>query len=78
MKIIKDIVISTTEPTVNNVGWLKPVNGFFMLFFFGEGGWMPVKSSAKGADMELQYIQDVPDIITGILRYGKGKENFRK
>lgn len=35
MKTVKDIVISVSEPTVNNVGWLKPLsNGAFMLFFF--------------------------------------------
>lgn len=35
MKTVKDIVISVSEPAVNNVGWLKPLsNGAFMLFFF--------------------------------------------
>lgn len=34
MKTVKDIVISTSEPPANNVGWLKPLlNGTFMLFF---------------------------------------------
>lgn len=35
MRTVKDIVISISEPLVNNVGWLKPLsNGTFMLFFF--------------------------------------------
>ena len=43
MKIVKDIVISTSEPPVNNVGWLKPLsNGTFMLFFFSDKGWIPI------------------------------------
>lgn len=39
MKIVKDIVISVSEPPVNNVVWLKPLSdGAFMLFFFGDKG----------------------------------------
>lgn len=42
MKTVRDIVISRSEPPVNNVGWLKPLsNGAFMLFFFGNKGWTP-------------------------------------
>ena len=34
MKTVKDIVISTFEPPVNNVGWLKPLsNGTFYVVF---------------------------------------------
>lgn len=43
MKYIKDIVISISEPPVNNVEWLRPLsNGTFMLFFFGDSGWTPI------------------------------------
>ena len=61
MKTVKDIVISTFEPPVNNVGWLKPLsNGTFMLFFFSDKGWIPIESSGE---LKFQYIQEVPDII---------------
>ena len=66
MKTIKDIVISITEPPVNNVGWLKPLsNGAFMLFFFNEKGWTPISIESSG-ELKFQYIQEVPDIIIEI------------
>ena len=49
MKTVKDIVISRSEPPVNNVGWLKPLsNGTFMLFFFGDKGWTPISIESSG------------------------------
>nr|DAG99984.1 MAG TPA: hypothetical protein [Crassvirales sp.] len=64
MKIVKDIMISISEPPVNNVGWLKPLsNGTFMLFFFSDKGWIPIESSRE---LKFQYIQEVPDIIIEI------------
>ena len=66
MKTIKDIVISVSEPSVNNVGWLKPLsNGAFMLFFFNEKGWTPISIESSG-ELKFQYIQEVPDIIIKI------------
>lgn len=66
MKFIKDIVISISEPPVNNVGWLKPLsNGTLMLFFFGDKGWVPISIESSG-ELKFQYIQEVPDIITKI------------
>lgn len=66
MKTVKDIVISTFEPPVNNVGWLKPLlNGTFMLFFFGDKGWTPLTVDSAGK-LKFQYIQEVPDIIIEI------------
>lgn len=63
MKTVKDIVISTSEPPVNNVGWLKPLsNGTFMLLFFGDKGWTPISIESSG-ELKFQYIQEVPDII---------------
>lgn len=63
MKFIKDIVISTSEPPVNNVGWLKPLsNGTFMLFFFSDKGWIPISIESSG-ELKFQYIQEVSDII---------------
>ena len=63
MKTVKDIVISVSEPSVNNVGWLRPLsNGAFMLFFFNEKGWTPISIESQG-ELKFQYIQEVPDII---------------
>ena len=64
MKAVKDIIISEVEPPVNNVGWLKPLaNGNFMLFFFTRKGWMSVSGESL-EELKLQYIQEIPDIIT--------------
>lgn len=63
MRTVKDIVISTSEPSVNNVGWLRPLsNGACMLFFFNEKGWTPISIESSG-ELKFQYIQEVPDII---------------
>ena len=63
MKTVKNIVISISEPLVNNVGWLKPLsNGAFMLYFFNEKGWTPISIESSG-ELKFQYIQEVPDII---------------
>ena len=64
MKAIRDIIISEVEPPVNNVGWLKPLaNGNFMLFFFTRKGWMSVSGESL-EELKLQYVQEIPDIIT--------------
>ena len=64
MKTVRDIVISEVEPPVNNVGWLKPLsNGNFMLFFFTRKGWMSVSGESL-EELKLQYVQEIPDIIT--------------
>ena len=66
MMFIRDIVISISEPPINNVGWLKPLsNGTFMLFFFGDKGWTPLAVDSAGK-LKFQYIQEVPDIIIEI------------
>ena len=63
MRTVKDIVISVSEPSVNNVGWLRPLsNGAFMLFFFNEKGWTPISIESSG-ELKFQYIQEIPDII---------------
>lgn len=63
MKTIRDVIISTTEPSVNNVGWLKPLqNGTFMLLFFVKGKWTPTSQESVG-ELRFQHIQDIPDIV---------------
>ena len=45
MKIIKNIVLSLSEPTVLNVVWLKPLDsGTFDLLIY-DNGWKPIKST---------------------------------
>ena len=66
MKTVKDIVISRSEPPVNNVGQLKPLsNGTFMLFFFGDKGWTSISIESSG-ELKFQYIQEIPDITIKI------------
>ena len=66
MKTVRDIVISRSEPPVNNVGWLKPLsNGTFMLFFFSDKGWIPISIESSG-ELKFQYIQEIPDITIKI------------
>lgn len=66
MRTVKDIVISVSEPSVNNVGWLRPLsNGAFMLFFFNEKGWTPISIESSG-ELKFQYVQEIPDIIIEI------------
>lgn len=43
MKVVRNLLISSTEPTDANAGWLKPLpDGNFKLFFFNNGGWTPL------------------------------------
>ena len=66
MKNVTNIVISVSEPPINNVGWLRPLlNGTFMLFFFNEKGWTPISIESSG-ELKFQYVQEVPDIIVKI------------
>ena len=66
MTTVNNIVISVSEPPVNNVGWLRPLsNGTFMLFFFNEKGWTPISIESSG-ELKFQYVQEVPDIIVKI------------
>lgn len=79
MKLIKDIVISVTEPS-KNVGWLRPMpNGTFMLYVFGTKGWESLSGNQTQTEKEInfQFIQEIPDIIINI-QYGKNKKDFRK
>lgn len=59
MKVVRNLLISSIEPTDTNIGWIKPLpNGSFELLFFGSSGWVPVSGKIK-----FQYIEDIPDII---------------
>ena len=64
MKYIKDIIISSIEPPVNNVAWLQPqTNGTYKLFIYGDNGWTPLASDETGG-LSFEYVQDIPDIVT--------------
>lgn len=63
MKYIKDIIISTKEPPVNNVAWLQPqVNNTYKLFIYGNSGWVPLSSSGDSS-MQTEFIEEIPNII---------------
>ena len=65
MKIIKDIIISTSEPSVNNVAWLQPQpNNTYKLFIYGNKGWTPLSSSGgEGSNIQTEFIEEIPNII---------------
>lgn len=66
MKVVRNLLISSTEPTDTNVGWLKPLpDGNYKLFFFNNG-WTPILIDIKiesVGQLMFQYVQDVPNII---------------
>lgn len=46
---VKEIIISRTQPKINNVGWLIPLeDGTFKLKFFGANGWVDAASGVQG------------------------------
>lgn len=46
---VKEIIISRTQPEINNVGWLIPLeDGTFKLKFFGANGWVDAASGVQG------------------------------
>ena len=58
MKHIKDIIISNTEPPINNVAWLKPLsNGSFELSFFGSNGWTTFSATGVPEDLANDVIK---------------------
>ena len=66
MKVVRNLLISSTEPTDTNVGWLKPLpDGNFKLFF-NNGGWTPILidiTIESVGQLAFQYVGDVPDIV---------------
>ena len=65
MKIIKDIIISTSEPSINSVAWLQPLsNNTYKLFIYGNNGWTPLSSSGEeGSNIQTEFIEEIPNII---------------
>ena len=58
MKYIRNIVISNTEPPINNVAWLKPLsNGSFELSFFGSNGWTTFSATGVPEDLANDVIK---------------------
>ena len=63
MKYIKDIIISTKEPSINNVAWLQPqANNTYKLFIYGNNGWSAITSTPENT-ISTKFIKDIPDII---------------
>ena len=65
MKTIKDIIISTSEPSINSVAWLQPQsNNIYKLFIYGNNGWTPLSSSGEeGSNIQTEFIEEIPNII---------------
>ena len=80
MKIIKDIVISTSEPPVHNVGWLKPLsNRSFMLYFFGNNGWTSSSNEVQSdEDIPTIYVDDLKSMEGGLIKVWEIKSPTQK
>ena len=65
MKTVKNIVISRSEPPVNNVAWLQPQsNNIYKLFIYGNNGWTPLSfSGEEGSNIQTEFIEEIPNII---------------
>ena len=65
MKTVKNIVISRSEPPVNNVACLQPQsNNIYKLFIYGNKGWTPLSSSGgEGSNIQTEFIEEIPNII---------------
>ena len=65
MKIIKDIIISTSEPSINSVAWLQSQSkNTYKLFIYGNNGWTPLSSSGEeGSNIQTEFIEEIPNII---------------
>ena len=65
MKYIKDIIISTEEPPVNNIAWLQPQpNNTYKLLIYGSNSWAPISSSGDGGgNIQTDFIKEIPNII---------------
>ena len=80
MKTIRDIVISTSEPPVHNVGWLKPLsNGSFMLYFFGNNGWISTSNEVQSdKDIPTIYVDDLNSVEGGVIKVWEIKSPTQK
>ena len=65
MKIIKDIIISISEPSVNSIAWLQPQsNNTYKLFIYSNNGWTPLSSSGEeGSNIQTEFIKEISNII---------------
>ena len=65
MKIIKDIIISTSEPSINSVAWLQPQSkNTYKLLIYDNKGWTPLSSSeGEESNIQTEFIEEIPNII---------------
>ena len=65
MKTIKDIIISTSEPSINSVAWLQPQSkNTYKLFIYGNNGWTPLSSSGEEvSNIQTEFIKEISNII---------------
>lgn len=78
MNKIKDIIMSGTEPSVKENGWLVPnKDGKLELKFFGPNGWETVSSGGSDGDSNI-YILPEPEYTTGAEEVGAEVTNWTK
>ena len=65
MKFIRDIVISTSEPSVHNIDRLQPQsNNTYKLFIYSSNGWTPLSfSGEEGSNIQTEFIKEISNII---------------
>lgn len=56
MKHIKELVISSTAPSVTNVAWMKPEDkGKYTFYLYGDNGWVTIMSNASEEEIKNLY-----------------------
>lgn len=65
MKTVKDIIISISEPLVNNVAWLQSQsNNTYKLFIYSNSGWVPILDNGGGdGNIYIEFIKEIHNII---------------
>jgi hypothetical protein len=64
MKHYRDLVLSTKEPLIHNVLWIKPMDevGKYKIFMFEGDGWLPLYGSDSAySSLDYNTLKKLPD-----------------
>lgn len=64
--IIKNLIVSDTEPQATNLAWIKPVNNSFELRIFRNGQWVKDDND----NLEVTNITTIPSDVIELLKPG--------
>lgn len=64
MSIVRNIVVSSKEPTDKYVLWLKPIgSGLYNMLFFFNDCWQVIGGTpGEQSNIQFQFIETIPDI----------------